>query len=111
VVQIVAPASGALISNAGQTAFQAIAYDPAVSMGNGAGITNVTFSIVQLSGGGYTYSNLEMIPSYCAFGGDGLCAVSPAFASMTPGVYRLTATASALGKPSVSVSVTFTIPF
>jgi hypothetical protein len=109
-VQIVDPSDGASINGVGQTRFEAIAYDPSVGMTNGDGITSVDFSIVQLSGGAYTYSHTENTAAYCAFGGGSPCATSPAFGSMTPGTYRLTATAHAPGKPNVSVSVTFTIP-
>jgi hypothetical protein len=109
-VQVVNPSNGATISSVGQTGFEAIAYDPSVGMTNGNGITSVDFSIVQLSGGTYTYSHTENTPAYCAFGGDSPCTTSPAFGSMTPGTYRLTATAHAPGKPNASDSVTFTIP-
>jgi hypothetical protein len=110
VVQIVAPSNGATISGVGQTRFQAIAYDPSVSTTDGAGITNVSFSIVQLTGGTYSFSAVEAQAAYCVFSGNGPCSTNPAFATMTPGTYQLTATASAPSKPSVSVSVTFTIP-
>jgi hypothetical protein len=109
-VQIVNPSDGAVISSVGQTGFEAIAYDPDVGTGNGNGITSVSFSLVQLTGGTFTYSRTEATPAYCTFSGDAPCSTAPAFGSMTPGTYRLTATANAPGKPSESVSVVFTIP-
>jgi len=65
---------------------------------------------VQLSGGSYNYSKVDSQAAYCVFGGNGPCSTSPAFSSMTPGTYQLTATVSAPSQPSVSVSATFTIP-
>src|SRR5262249_3502198 len=109
-VQIIDPPAGASINGVGQTRFEALAYDPSVGTTNGDGITSVDFSIVQLSGGGYSYSSTDNTVAYCAFGGGSPCNTWPAFGSMTPGTYRLTATANASGKPSVSDSVTFTIP-
>ncbi|MFL5801694.1 MAG: hypothetical protein ACJ8CR_08115, partial [Roseiflexaceae bacterium] len=109
-VQIITPPNGASINGIGQTRFEATAYDPAVGMNNGDGITSVDFSLVQLSGGVYSYSYTDNTLAYCAFSGNGPCAPAPAFGSMTPGTYSLTATANAPGKPSVSDSVTFTIP-
>jgi hypothetical protein len=109
-IQITVPSNGASISGVGQTRFQAIAYDPAVGTTDGMGISSVDFSLVQLSGGSYSFSVNEGQAAYCVFGGNGPCSTAPAWASMTPGTYRLTATANAPGKPSVTVSVTFTKP-
>lgn len=109
VVQIVVPSNGATITNVGQTRFEAIAYDPAVGTNNGNGITNVSFSIVQLTGGTFTHSRTEGAPAYCAFSGDGPCNTAPNWAAMTPGTYRMTVTATAPGKPSVTVTVEFTV--
>jgi hypothetical protein len=109
-VQIVAPSDGASINGLGQTRFQAIAYDPAIGTTDGAGITSVDFSLVQLSGGAYSFSSSDNGAQYCAFGGNGPCGTAPAWGSMASGTYRLTATANASGKPSVTASVTFTKP-
>jgi hypothetical protein len=67
-------------------------------------------SIVQLSGGSYSHSRVEAQEAYCIFSGNGPCSTSPDWATMTPGTYRFTATANAPGKPSVTVSITFTKP-
>ncbi len=109
-IQIVAPSNGATISGVGQTGFEAIAYDPDVATTNGAGITSVNFSVVQLSGGTYSYNRTEAIAAYCVYGGDSPCSTSPNWATMAPGTYSVTATANAPGKPSVTVSVVFTKP-
>jgi hypothetical protein len=107
-VEITVPSDGATLNGVGQTRFQAIAYDPAVGTSDGAGITSIVFSLVQLSGGSYSFGVTESQGAYCVFGGNGPCNTAPAWGSMTPGTYRLTATANAPGKPSVTVSVTFT---
>jgi len=103
------PSDGATINDAGGTGFQAIAYDPDINTSDGAGITNVQFEITR-NGGGYSTSATESQPAYCFYGGDGPCDTSPDWASLPSGTYTLTATANAPGKPSESVSVTFTKP-
>jgi hypothetical protein len=107
-VEITVPSDGASLNGVGQTRFQAIAYDPAVGTSDGAGITSIDFSLVQLSGGAYSFGSTDNSAQYCVFGGDGPCSTAPAWGSMTSGTYQLTATANAPGKPSVTVSVTFT---
>ena len=107
-VEITVPSDGATLNGVGQTRFQAIAYDPAVGTSDGAGISSIVFSLVQLSGGSYSFGVTEGQAAYCVFGGNGPCNTAPAWSSMTPGTYQLTATANAPGKPSVTVSVTFT---
>jgi hypothetical protein len=109
-VQITVPTDGATISSRSETAFQAIAYDPAVGTTDGQGISRVEFTITQLSGGGFSYTSNEYQAEYCVFGGNGPCntANTSIWSNMGPGSYELTATAFATGKPSVTVQVTFT---
>jgi hypothetical protein len=105
------PSDGAIVSSAGQTNFQALAYDAAIGTSDGDGITSVDFSIDLISGSGsYSHTRTDTTASYCAYGGSGACPTIPNWNSMGSGMYRLTATANAPGKPSVSVSVTFTKP-
>ena len=111
VVQIVVPSDGATVSSPAETNFRAIAYDPAVGTSDGDGITSVDFSITPMSGSGnYGHNRSDTAAPYCAYGGSGACPTIPNWASMDPGTYRLTATAHASGKPSVTVSVSFTKP-
>jgi hypothetical protein len=108
-VEIVVPSNGATISDAGGTGFRAIAYDPDVGTSDGQGINSVKFDLTK-NGGGYSKSATESQSAYCFYGGDGPCNTSPDWASLPSGTYTLTATASGPGKPSESVSVTFTKP-
>jgi len=111
VVQIVVPSDGAVVSSPADTNFHAIAYDPSVGTTDGDGIMSVDFAIVLISGSGnYQHNRSDTAAPYCAYGGSGGCSTIPYWISMDPGTYRLTATANASGKPSVTVSVTFTKP-
>jgi hypothetical protein len=111
VLQIVVPSDGAMVSNPAETNFQVIAYDPAVGTNDGDGITSVDFTIVLLSGSGnYGHNRSDTAAPYCAYGSSGVCPTIPNWASMDPGTYQLTATGNASGKPSVTISVTFTKP-
>jgi hypothetical protein len=110
-VQIVVPSDGAIVSSPAETNFGAIAYDPAVGTNDGDGITSVDFTIILISGSGnYGHNRSDTAAPYCAYGGSEACPTIPNWASMDPGTYRLTVTANASGKPSVTVSVTFTKP-
>jgi hypothetical protein len=111
VVQIVVPSDGASVSSPAETNFRAIAYDSAVGTNDGDGITSMDFNIALISGSGnYGHNRSDTAVPYCAYGGSGGCPTIPNWASMDPGTYRLSATANASGKPSVTVSVTFTKP-
>ncbi|MBX0326223.1 hypothetical protein K2Z83_00760 [Oscillochloris sp. ZM17-4] len=112
VVQIVIPADGTTISSAGEAIFQAIAYDPDIATTDGSGISQVIFTILD-SGGATAYSHTENIAAYCAFGGDSPCSSMPILQwdALASGTYTFTAEArSVLGKPAVTVSVTFVKP-
>jgi hypothetical protein len=109
VVHITVPSDGAIVSSPEETTFRAIAYDPAVGTNDGDGITSVDFTIILLSGSGnYGHNRSDTVAPYCGYGGNELCSTIPNWDSMEPGTYRLTATVNAAGKPSVTVSVTFT---
>ena len=111
VVQIVVPSDGAIVSSPAETNFRAIAYYSAVGTNDGDGITSVDFSITLISGSGnYKHNRSDTAAPYCAYGGSEACPTIPNWDNMEPGSYRLTATANAPGKPSVTVSVTFTKP-
>jgi hypothetical protein len=111
VVQIVVPSDGAIVSSPADTNFRAIAYDPAVGTNDGDGITSVDFAIDLISGNGnYQHNRSDIDAPYCGYGGSDGCSTTPNWDSMDPGTYRLTATANASGKPSVTISVTFTKP-
>lgn len=94
-----------MISSPSQTAFQVIAYNPALGTNNGQGITRVLFHIQQLTGGSYVYNSTESIPAYCAFGGDGPCSTT----NLTAGTYRMTVTVQAPGFADVVYVVEFTV--
>jgi len=111
VIQIVVPSDGAVVFSSAETNFGAVAYDPSVGTNDGDGITSVDFAIVLISGSGnYQHNRSDTDAPYCAYGGSSGCPTIPYWASMDPGTYRLTATANAAGKPSVTASVTFTKP-
>jgi hypothetical protein len=111
VVQIIVPSDGASVSSLAETNFRAIAYDPEVGTNDGDGITSLDFNIVLINGSGtYGHNRNDTEAPYCAYGGTEVCPTIPNWDSMEPGTYRLTATAHAAAKPSVTVNVTFTKP-
>jgi hypothetical protein len=104
-----------------ELAFQTLANDPSAGDDNGAGIANVTFTIVN-SQGDIVYEHTENNPSYCAFGGgdDGQdCNVwrfsehNGAWPSGAPlengGTYRLQATINARNGQQLTQELVFTI--
>jgi len=111
VVQIVVPSDGTSVPNPAETNFRAIAYDPEVGTNDGDGITSLDFDITLISGSGnYGHNRNDTVAPYCAYGGSEACPTTPNWDSMDSGTYRLSVTAHAAGKPSVTVSVTFTKP-
>jgi hypothetical protein len=109
-VQITAPADGAILTSAGETAFRAIAYDPAVGTNDAQGISQVLFTILDPNGV-VIHTRTENVAAYCAFGGDAPCNTAPLgqWNGWAVGTYTVIAEArSSLGKPAVFTSATFT---
>lgn len=109
-MQIVAPGDGATIGASDAPQIEAMAYDPNLGTSNGQGIAHVIFSIITANGTTVA-SATENQAAYCLFGGNGPCNTWPGgqWNSLAPGSYTITATAhSSQGKPSVSVSISFT---
>jgi hypothetical protein len=111
-VQITSPGDGAIIDAIGATAFRAIAYDPDIGTHDGQGISQVLFRLVDATGATIA-TRTENQAAYCLFGGNGPCSTMPPgqWNNLAPGTYTLYAEGrSNSGKPSVTVSVTFTRP-
>ncbi|MBN1451032.1 MAG: Ig-like domain repeat protein [Anaerolineales bacterium] len=107
---IVPPADGTSITNMNDTRFEAEAWDPAIGIMNGDGITSVTFTIYDSIGNiVHTYTDITSL--YCAFGGDSACAPSVAAGITLPAdTYTLEATVLTNAGGTETVTRTFIIP-
>jgi hypothetical protein len=112
-IEIVNPAtSGRVITNAEQTRFEAVAWDPANGTSNGNGISNIKF---WFEGPGDIPGRQEGQKAYCAFSGNGPCNRIDAvmdYTTLPNGTYTIFARAQANdGRLSDIVSKTFILNF
>ena len=107
---IVPPSDGMVITNMNQTKFEAEAWDTAIGINNGDGITSVEFVIYD-STSTPIYADTDGTPLYCAFGGDSSCGnAASAGVTLPAGNYTLEATVLTDASETITVTRTFTIP-
>lgn len=112
-VQILVPNESDIISNAGQTKFEAKAWDTASGTNNGDGITRVDFWFSGPDDLGHPAGNPyhENAVRYCAFGGTSNCnPMGAIFSSLPSGTYTMYAQATGASGVSGVSFVTFIIP-
>lgn len=114
-IEITVPAqSETVITNASQTNFEAVAWNPLYGNGNGDGISDVSF---WFTGPGTIPARTDASSRYCAFGapGNSPCRTMDQvviFTSMPSGVYTIFARAQGIdGRYSDIVSKTFILQF
>jgi hypothetical protein len=107
---IAPPSDGMIITNIADTKFEAQAWDTAVGITNGAGITSVTFTIYDSIGNPiHTYTDTTLL--YCAFGGDVICNNSVSVGVMlNSDTYTLEATVLTNASVTSTATRTFIIP-
>jgi hypothetical protein len=112
-VQIVVPTDGETINDAAQTKFEAIAWDTAVGIGNGDGITQVNFWFSGPNDLGHPVGNpyVQNSVRYCAFNGSTNCnPMGSLFSTLPSGTYTMYAQATGVSGVSIIAPANFIIP-
>jgi len=110
-LKIINPSSdGATITGNDDTTFEVEAWDPAVGVNNGAGITSVTFTLYD-SIGNTIHTYIDTASSYCAFGRNNNCSdAASAGVLLSSDTYTLEATMLTNAGETKTLTRTFVIP-